>query len=240
MSADMTTIQGRITAFWDAVAGDYDCEPGNVPAADTSAYVAWVDAVRSVLPRPPSDVVDVGTGTGFVARIAAEAGHRVTGMDLSEKMLAVAQRNADDMKLDVNFVSGDAVAPPLPAASFDAIVTRNLIWTLREPEAAFSAWHALLRSGGRVAAIYSLPTDQERDDPSAEQPPDDGHRAFFTGYYTPQTRAALPGMKLGSHEPLLHAVRQAGFIDPVATPLQIGATAPDATPASYALIAYRR
>ena len=240
MRDDMTTIQGRITAFWNAVAGDYDCDPGNVAAPGTPAYTAWTQAIGAVLPNAPSDVLDVGTGTGYVASIAAELGHRVTGLDLSEKMLAVARAKALDAGLEVCFETGDAVAPRLPAASFDVVITRSLIWTLRELETAFCAWHALLRSGGRVVIIYSVSTDDVRDDDAAA-PSEDGRCDFFMRYYTTETQAALPGIKLGDHQPLLRASQQAGFVDAAVTPLETvrrydTASAP-ADP--YALIARR-
>ena len=237
---DMTTIQGRITAFWNAVAGDYDADPGNVAAPGTPAYAAWAQAIRSVLPNAPSDVLDLGTGTGYVASIVAELGHRVTGLDLSEKMLAVARAKALDARLEVSFETGDAVAPPLPAASFDVVIARSLIWTLRELQTAFCAWHALLRSGGRVVVIYSLSSDEAHDDDAAA-PSEDGRRDFFMRYYTTETQAALPGIKLRDHQPLLRASQLAGFVDASVTPLETvrrcdTASAPDEP---YALVARR-
>jgi len=236
----MTTIQGRITAFWNAVAGDYDADPGNVAAPGTPAYAAWAQAIRSVLPNAPSDVLDLGTGTGYVASIVAELGHRVTGLDLSEKMLAVARAKALDARLEVSFETGDAVAPPLPAASFDVVIARSLIWTLRELQTAFCAWHALLRSGGRVVVIYSLSSDEAHDDDAAA-PSEDGRRDFFMRYYTTETQAALPGIKLRDHQPLLRASQLAGFVDASVTPLETvrrcdTASAPDEP---YALVARR-
>jgi len=236
----MTTIQGRITAFWNAVAGDYDADPGNVAAPGTPAYAAWAQAIRSVLPNAPSDVLDLGTGTGYVASIVAELGHRVTGLDLSEKMLAVARAKALDARLEVSFETGDAVAPPLPAASFDVVIARSLIWTLRELQTAFCAWHALLRSGGRVVVIYSLSSDEAHDD-GAAAPSEDGRRDFFMRYYTTETQAALPGIKLRDHQPLLRASQLAGFVDASVTPLETvrrcdTASAPDEP---YALVARR-
>ena len=103
-------IEAVMFAFWNAVAGDYDADPGNVAAPGTPAYAAWAQAIRSVLPTAPSAVLDLGTGTGYVASIVAELGHRVTGLDLSEKMLAVARAKALDARLEVSFQTGDAVA----------------------------------------------------------------------------------------------------------------------------------
>ena len=53
-------------------------EHGVAPAG-TGDYANWVEAIRSMLPASPARVLDVGTGTGFVARIAADRGHQVTG-----------------------------------------------------------------------------------------------------------------------------------------------------------------
>jgi hypothetical protein len=86
-----TNKQERITEFWASIGPYYNQDPKNVVAPDTTEYAAWVEAVSALLPSEPSDVLDVGTGTGFLAFIVAALGHRVTGIDLAEGMLAVAQ-----------------------------------------------------------------------------------------------------------------------------------------------------
>jgi SAM-dependent methyltransferase len=78
----------------------------------------------------------------------------VTAIDLSAGMLeASALRDAG---LAVTFAVGDAVDPAFPPRTCDAIVSRSVIWTLREPATAFRNWYQLLRPGGRVLAIYGL------------------------------------------------------------------------------------
>jgi len=119
-----------------------------------------------VLPVVPSKVLDVGTGTGFLAWIAAELGHRVTGIDLAESMLEGALAQTAKRRLEVTFEVGDAVAPPFPDRSFDVVISRSLIWTLREPDSAFGNWYALLRPGGRVVAIYGLSAAEQPDGPA--------------------------------------------------------------------------
>ena len=145
--------QDRITAFWDAVAPGYET-PDNVAAPGTAEYANWVEALRSVLPASPARILEVGTGTGFAARIAAELGHQVTAIDLSEGMLEAS--SARHRGLAITFAVDDAVDPAFPAESFDVVLSRSLLWTLREPGKAFRNWYELLSPGGRVVAIYGL------------------------------------------------------------------------------------
>lgn len=146
-----SAVQDQITAFWNVVAPHYD-SPDNVAQPDSVDYQHWVAALRSVLPGPPAEVLDVGTGTGFVARIAAELGHQVTAIDTSSAMLGAAV--ARDCSNPITYALGDAVAPAFPAESFDVVLSRSLLWTLRDPEAAFRNWYRLLKPGGRMVAVY--------------------------------------------------------------------------------------
>lgn len=134
-------IQRRITAFWDIVAPSYESE--NVAAVGTADYEHWREVLKALLPGAPARVLDLGTGTGFVARIAVAIGHQVTAIDLSEGMLRAAA--AHEAGATITYAVGDAIAPHFPPESFDAVVSRSLIWTLREPERALatgmSSWH---------------------------------------------------------------------------------------------------
>lgn len=82
-------------------------------------------------------MLDVGAGTGFLAFLAAELGHKVTGIDLAEGMLAVAREQATEVTNPPNFLIGDAIAPDFPPESFAVIMSRHVLWTLRDPASAF-------------------------------------------------------------------------------------------------------
>jgi len=183
--------QENITAFWSMVAPGYEQHPGNVVPPESAEYDEWVATVRAALPQPPADVLDVATGTGFLARIAASLGHHVVGIDLSEQMLSVAREATADTELQLEFRVGDAVAPDFPPASFDAVTSRHLLWTLREPRSAIASWRRLLRPGGRIVAIDGFWFRQPP--PGQEDPAEPGP---FEPYYTPNTRAQLPVMQL--------------------------------------------
>jgi SAM-dependent methyltransferase len=199
------SLQERITGFWSTIATAYEAHEGNVPALNTAEYSAWVDALRELLPPTPADVLDIGTGTGFLALIGAELGHRVTGIDLSEPMLEEARREARRRKLSVRFELRDAVMPGYPTGSFDAVVARHLIWTLREPDQAFRNWRDLVRPGGVVLAIDG---HWFRNEP----PTEDGEASgLFDRHYTTDTRSALPLMMATDPQPAVEMLSRAGF-----------------------------
>jgi SAM-dependent methyltransferase len=205
MAGNNSDLQERITAFWSTIAADYNAHPGNLPRRESAEYEAWVRAIERLLPTPPADVLDIGTGTGFVALIAAGLGYRVMGLDLSAAMLAEARTEAGRRGLDVTFAIGDAVSPAIAEASLDAIICRHLIWTLREPKVAFSNWRRLLRPGGRVVAIDGFWFGANNANPS------DAEAGLFKLHYTKETRQSLPAMGLVRVEPITELFAEAGF-----------------------------
>ncbi len=96
-------------------------------------------------------LLDMGTGTGFLALGFAERGHRVTGVDLSPEMIAFAKKEALRHNLAVEFLEGNAQEPPFQEEKiFDGITCRNLLWTLPNPLQALRAWKKLLKPEGTV------------------------------------------------------------------------------------------
>lgn len=195
-------IQERITTFWSTVAPFYNADASNVPSLDSADYQAWIRAIERLLPTPPADVLDIGTGTGFVALIASQLGHRAVGLDLSTAMLAEARMQADRRGLNPSFQIGDAVAPPFAEASLDVIVCRHLLWTLREPEVALTNWFRLLRPSGRVVVMDGFWLAQSK--------PQEGF-GLFDRHYTDRTRESLPAMNWDRVEPAAELLRTAGF-----------------------------
>ncbi|RMB86586.1 bifunctional 2-polyprenyl-6-hydroxyphenol methylase/3-demethylubiquinol 3-O-methyltransferase UbiG [Streptomyces shenzhenensis] len=138
---------------WDAAAATFDDEPDH-GLRDPEVRAAWADRLRAWLPGRPADVLDLGCGTGSLALLAAERGHRVTGVDLSPAMVDLAR--AKTAGRDAVFLVGDAAAPPVGERRFDAVLVRHVLWTLPGPGRVLRHWSGLLRPGGRLVLVEGV------------------------------------------------------------------------------------
>ncbi|MBO4819582.1 MAG: class I SAM-dependent methyltransferase [Firmicutes bacterium] len=109
----------------------------------------WKAELLKQFPEPvPKDILDVGTGAGFFAILLSEVGHNVTGIDLTPDMIEEAKKNALLFGVSPCFKVMDAQELEFADETFDAVVTRNLTWTLPDPERAYKEWYRVLRRGG--------------------------------------------------------------------------------------------
>lgn len=107
-------------------------------------------------------VLDLGSGTGYPALLAAQAvgaNGSVMGIDLAEHMLAVAEKKATRLGLqNVTFRVGDVSTLPFESASFDAVTSRFCLMFLPEIPKAAAEITRVLKPGGWVAvAVWSAP-----------------------------------------------------------------------------------
>jgi SAM-dependent methyltransferase len=93
---------------------------------------------------PPSATLDVACGTGFLTRHLRGA---VTGIDQSERMLAIARERRPDGR----FVNGDALALPFADGEFDRVVAAEVLEHIPDDAAAMAELARVLRPGGTVA-----------------------------------------------------------------------------------------
>jgi arsenite methyltransferase len=141
----------------------------------TPDVVAQRRATLRVLALQPGErILDIGSGPGLlVAEMAEVVGQsgRVTGLEISDSMLALGRRRCADPSIRdrVAFVKADAVALPFPDGTFDVAVSTQVYEYVADLKAAFAELHRVLRPGGRALIIDTdwdsivwSATDQER------------------------------------------------------------------------------
>jgi ubiquinone/menaquinone biosynthesis C-methylase UbiE len=112
-------------------------------------------------------VLDVGSGTGYPAILAAQtvgASGSVTGIDLAGDMLAVAQRKAKRLGLlNVTFRTGDATTLPFETASFDAVISRFCLMFLPDvPKASTEIARVLKPNRWFAVMVWTSPERNPR------------------------------------------------------------------------------
>jgi SAM-dependent methyltransferase len=181
-----------VRAAWDHAADAYAA--GQASGRDVyrlaffgPAQVALCGEVRGLR------VLDLGCGSGYLARALAGRGARVTGVDLSPNMVAHARRLEAGQPLGVEYAEGDAAAADalFPAGAFDLVASCLALQDMPDPAAAFRAALALLRPGGRFVASVAHPAT---DTPHREwaRGPGGEKRALCVDRYFERTAMRYP------------------------------------------------
>ncbi|GBD29730.1 Demethylmenaquinone methyltransferase [bacterium HR32] len=145
-------VHRAFARYWDQRAQDYDLEPQHVFCSEEERGF-WVGLLGELCRGRPSVVLDVGTGTGFLALMLAELGHAVTGVDLSTRMLDQARIKADRQGVRLDLREAPAERTGLPAGTFDLVISRHVLWNVLDPALALQEWVRVTRPGGLVVAI---------------------------------------------------------------------------------------
>jgi ubiquinone/menaquinone biosynthesis C-methylase UbiE len=142
---DFTVLKQKQRATW--ALGEYD------RIAD-GLTISTDQTLRAAKLRPGERVLDLATGTGITAIAARERGAKVTGVDLTPELLAVARGKAHNEGFgDIDFREGDAEALPFADASFDVVVsTCGHMFAPDQPRVA-AELARVTRPGGRVVFL---------------------------------------------------------------------------------------
>jgi SAM-dependent methyltransferase len=161
----MTTISPTgATEGWQLEANSAEAyERYLVPAM----MAGWADRLLELAGVAPGmRVLDVGCGTGIVARRAAArvtpAG-AVVGLDLNEGMLAVARAASATVHPPIEWRQGNAAALPFPEGSFDAALSQQMIQFTSDPSAVLREMRRVLAPEGRAAVLVCRPIAHSPD-----------------------------------------------------------------------------
>ena len=141
-------IKRRTRATW--AAGDYDAVVWRIlPVGRSCVAHAGV--------RPGDEVLDVACGTGNASIPAAEAGGKVTGLDLTPELFEAARARAAEAGVEIELVEGDAEHLPFGDASFDVVLSTFGCMFAPDHHAAASEIARVLRPGGRMCICSWTP-----------------------------------------------------------------------------------
>ncbi len=148
MSIDVAGIKAGQKAMWTA--GDF----AEVARRITSVGEHVAQAAGA---GPGIELLDVATGTGNVSVPAALAGAKVTGLDLTPKLLEDQRRRAAAEGVEIELVEGDAEELPFGDGSFDSVTSCfGVMFAPRHPVAAAELVR-VARPGGRIVVAAWTP-----------------------------------------------------------------------------------
>jgi ubiquinone/menaquinone biosynthesis C-methylase UbiE len=134
----------QVPATWDAVAEGY--------AQEAAHFEHFADqALRTLSIGKDARVLDVGTGPGTLALLAAQRGARVSAVDFSPAMIEqLRARAAHEAQRSIETAVMDAQSLDLPDGSFDAAFSLFAFMFIPDRARAFRELLRVLRPGGRA------------------------------------------------------------------------------------------
>ena len=122
--------------------------------------------LRLTAPKPDDMILDLGTGSGYVAFALAEQYPRCTviGLDIVADTLNRSNAAAQNQRLtNLRFVSFDGTAYPFGDSMFDKVVTRYALHHFTNPILSLREVHRILKPTGRVVISDPAPNEMDRD-----------------------------------------------------------------------------
>ena len=180
--------------FWDLISARYAASP----ISDRTAYETKIEKIKAYL-SPEDVVLDIGCGTG--TQCGDLAGHvkQVTGIDISGKLLTIAEQRKAERKLDnIEFIKTSLNDERLKAEGFDIVMAFYVLHFFEDLDAVVKRVHALLKPGGLFISETACLGEKSKIA---------GNLVRFAGHL-----GFLPKINLLTTRQLERTMGQAGFI----------------------------
>jgi SAM-dependent methyltransferase len=139
--------------FWNRVADDWQIQVGS--SGDTNRILNSDPVLWSFAGDVSGlDVLDAGCGTGYLSNQLHDRGAVVTGVDLSERMIAIARAQYPGIEFRVDSC---AELRTLPDSCFDLVLSNYVLMDVPDLENAVASLHRVLRTNGRAVLVFSHP-----------------------------------------------------------------------------------
>jgi ubiquinone/menaquinone biosynthesis C-methylase UbiE len=130
--------------FWDKIAERYSRQP----IGDESAYQKKLQVTRKYF-QPDMEVLEFGCGTGSTAIKHAPYVKHIQAIDISSKMIAIAQSKADANNVEnITFERSTIDEFSVSDQTFDAVLGLSILHLLDNKEEVIAKVHSLLKPGG--------------------------------------------------------------------------------------------
>lgn len=134
----------RSTRFWDKIADRYSKRP----ITDEGSYQKKLQITREYF-RPDSEVLELGCGTGSTAIAHAPYVKHIHAIDISSRMIAIAQGKADTEKAtNITFAQSTIDAFSAPDQTLDAVLALSVLHLLDNKEEVIAKVYRMLKPGG--------------------------------------------------------------------------------------------
>jgi ubiquinone/menaquinone biosynthesis C-methylase UbiE len=144
VSLNSVVEMDQSTKFWDKIAERYSKQP----VADESAYQKKLQVTREYF-QPDMEVVEFGCGTGSTAITHAPYVKHIRAIDISSKMIEIAQGKADAENVtNVTFERSSIDEFDVSDGTLDAVLALSILHLLENKEEVIAKVHRMLKPGG--------------------------------------------------------------------------------------------
>lgn len=137
--------------FWDSYAKKYD---KFIAKRVSRSYSRLFQKLRTDA-KNCGELLEIGTGTGLLSLELSDIVSKITAIDISPEMIAIARSKAQESRVtNIDFRVGDSCDLEFENGSFDMVIVSNVLHLLHKPELAVEEIKRVLKENGQAV----LPT----------------------------------------------------------------------------------